>query len=463
MLLNRTLYLHSLSPLHIPPPLRQHRGGGGTGPQAAANSVLTTQQLDIIGKELSSYLSIRLNDSLLIAPASEEGPSRRAEGIGADRLKSVQAGFLSLEEGEPLQRYLSAVRQADEDDDAENEREQGQRRMAWAIEIQIKAAPVFLPSGRMRDRRVELAHLVFLPGARKNHYPLVLSKAPSASALTSTSADDIDGATAAAASSLTARALIAHAFDYMSKRFDCRLTSSTALSSLRGPNMVRLAEAILSSTYAQIQRRRDDLDEEDRPSPPVELTFALPNQVLVDEASNKRKRGPNPRLATLSLTVPWRICRQLLVQEEANGEAVTQRKRLLLPALARYVEEHTSISTDQLSLVRMSIAAVSIGSPLSGGGLTTIAMAAGAGAGGETEAVATEMSSNTFSEPTRTTGSGAPSLGVRLKIAPLKLPDVASSFAADDDRPGVSIKDVDSWRIQDVLTELLDAAVRESW
>lgn len=464
MLLNRTLYLHSLSPLHIPPPLRQQQGGG-TGPQAAANSVLTTQQLDIIGQELRSYLSIRLNDSLLIAPASEEGPSRRAEGIGADRLKSVQAGFLSLEEGEPLQRYLSAASQTGDDDDGDVGHERGQRRMAWAIEIQIKAAPVFLPSGRMRDRRVELAHLVFLPGTRKNHYPLVLSKAPSASALTSTSADDIDGATAAAASSLTARALIAHAFDYMTKRFDCRLTSGTALSSLRGPNMVRLAEAILSSTYAQIQRRRDDLDEEDRPSPPVELTFALPNQVLVDEATNKRKRGPNPRLATLALTVPWRICKQLLVQGEANGEAVTQHKRLLLPALARYVEEHTSISTDQLSLVRMSIAAVSIGSPLSGGGLTTIAMAAGAGAeaGGEPETVATEMSSNTFSEPTRTTGSGPPSLGVRLKVAPLKLPDVASSFATDDDRPGVSIKDVDSWRIQDVLTELLDVAVRESW
>lgn len=386
--------------------------------------MLTTQQLDIIGQELKSYLSIRLNDSLLIAPASEEGPSRRAEAIGADRLKSVQAGFLSLGEGEPLQRYLSAAGQTDDDDDGH---ERGERRLAWAIEIQIKAAPVFLPSGRMRDRRVELAHLVFLPSAKRNHYPLVLSKAPSVSALTSTSADDIDGATAAAASSLTARALIAHAFDYMTKRFDCRLTSGTALSSLRGPNMVRLAEAILSSTYAQIQRRRDDLDEEDRPSPPVELTFALPNQVLVDEVTNKRKRGPNPRLATLSLTVPWRICRQLLVQEEANGEAVTEHQRPLLPALARYVEEHTSISTDQLSLVRMSIAAVSIGSPLSGGGLTTIATAAGAGAGagGITEAVATEMSSNTFSEPTRTTGSGAPSLGVRLKIAPLKLPDVA--------------------------------------
>lgn len=511
MLLNRTLYIHTLSPLHLPrrpspdQAIAGLRGKREMGKRVTvANPVLTKTRLDVIAQELKSYLSIRFNDSLLLAPMGEGGSSRRAEGLGADRLKSVQAGFLAMEEQDPLRSYLSTLDQrSDPDEDyedagtsVEESTKKPRRRLAWAIEIQIKAAPVFLPSGRMRNRSVEFAHLIFLPGLRKNHYPVVLSKAPSAAALSPTVTDDVDGpataATATIASSLTARAIISYAFEYLTKRFDCRLTSSYGLLSLRGPNLVRLADAILGpgSTYTEIQRRRDEIDEEDRPSPPVELTFAMPNHVQVGEEEDddddyinadaekdrgKRKRGPNPRLATLSFTVPWRICKHLLqVSESIENDAGTPRKRPeLLPALAQYLEAHASIRMDQLSLVKFSIAGVTIGSSSGGGGgggLTSIASTEAARARKRAA-----MSFSTFTEVTRstatsgaassTTGASATS-GVRLKIAPLKMPDIASSFALDD-RPGgrraVPVKDTDSWRIQDVLVELLDVAVRESW
>ncbi|TKY86791.1 hypothetical protein EX895_004432 [Sporisorium graminicola] len=360
VLLDRTLRLHTVSPLHF-------------SSLPASIQEVSRPLFQMLRNELQHYINLRLSDGFGFLEAGgttidardpESGdlrPPERRRRADIDRVGQVRIGF--LEDAE----FTGAMQAANRSGEP--------KARPWAIEIELgkpaaeqDASKSKIASLRSRNAQeatpAELCHIVFVPASttRDGHsrtsrrYPLIATKAPSSSAASS---DPLQ----ATSSVNVGPIVLGHALDWIQKRFDCRISSATGAaaiaSRLRGPRLEALAELIVRQTRAEMGvsdgvERTPEQRAADSAVKPVELVFAFPTRVKSDGRKNKTAQGPAPDLSALTLTVPWEVCMSLL-----DGLALDEP---LLPALNHYLSMHTSIPLDALELTRIGVAGISVGS-----------------------------------------------------------------------------------------------------
>ena len=269
--------------------------------------------------ELYQYVNLRLSDGLgfleganTISNARDTstadfGPSSRRRRTDTGKVGKVRISYLQD------QGFLSGFR-------AKNGVQ------PWVIELELGKPAIDDGVGSSRRppaeaTSAELCLVVFLPsrsasqpGLNSYSYPLILTKAPSASA----SPESL----MPGAASNVGRLVLSHTLEWLQKRFDCRIASGTGAMSiaslLKGPKLETLAEVVVSQTRvvygstggqnrSSLQRELDGLIK------PVELSFAFPAKVA-DPSGRKGDlvEGPSPELSAITLTVPWDVCMQLL-------------------------------------------------------------------------------------------------------------------------------------------------------
>lgn len=356
MLLDRTLRLHSVSPLHF-------------SSLPASIQEVSQPLFQMLRNELQHYINLRLSDGFgflesggttIDARDPESGdlrPPERRRRADTDRVGNVRIGFLEDSD------FTKAFQES-------NRAGEGKAR-PWAIEIEL-GKPAAEQENRIASFRskaaqeatpAELCHIVFVPGSTtrdersrtSRKYPLIATKAPSS---------NVANADPLAASTVNIGPIVLnHALDWIQKRFDCRISSATgaaAISSrLRGPRLESLAELIVRQTRAETGAKEGvERSQQQRASDAavksVELVFAFPLKVKTDGPAGTTAPGPSPDLTSLTLTVPWEVCMNLL-----DGLALDEP---LLPALNHYLSMHTSIPLDALELTRIGVAGVSVGS-----------------------------------------------------------------------------------------------------
>ncbi|PWZ00624.1 hypothetical protein BCV70DRAFT_189123 [Testicularia cyperi] len=360
VLLERTLRLHTVSPMHF-------------SSLPASVQDVSRSMFQMLRSELHQYVNMRLSDGhgflegatggSMINPRDPESgdlrPPARRRRAEVNKVGKVRIGYLDDRD------FVRAFQ-------AENRSGDRQAR-PWIIELELgrptseaTAAPTAeeaLPS--------ELCHIVFIPASTPKDdgrkapsisYPLIATKTPSAT-LASNDALLPD------APSNIGPLVLAHALDWIQKRFDCRIAlatgNSSIVSQLRGRRLESLAEEIVRQTRfhmgAQegVERTPEQRMVDETSIKPVELSFAMPTSVqgrapLDGPGKSRMLPGPAPELATLTLTVPWEICMQLLETQPLDMP--------LLPPLNDYLSHHTSIPLDLLELTRIGVAGVSVGS-----------------------------------------------------------------------------------------------------
>ncbi|GAC76595.1 hypothetical protein PANT_22c00105 [Moesziomyces antarcticus T-34] len=346
LLLDRTLRLHTLSPLHL------------SSLPASAQEV-SRPLFQLLRTELRNYINLRLSDGFgflesggttIDARDADSGdlrPPERRRRADADRVGRVRIGFIDDAEFNTALQQKATAR-------------------AWAIEIELGKPAEESESNRLGALRskaaqevtpAELCHIVFVPASkghgghsRTSHsYPLVATKAPSSSAA---GADPL-----MAAAENVAPVVLGHALDWIQKRFDCRISAATSAASLAsrltGPRLEALAELIVRETRAATDALSADQKAADAAVKPVELVLSFPTKVKGAEPGETLP-GPAPDLGSLTLTVPWEICMNLL-----DGLNLDEP---LLPALNHYLAVHTSIPLDALELTRIGVAGINVGS-----------------------------------------------------------------------------------------------------
>lgn len=359
ILLDRTLRLHTISPLHF-------------SSLPASIQEVSRPLFQMLQTELHHYINLRLSDGFgflesagttIDARDPESGdlrPPERRRRAETDRVGHVRIGFLQDTE------FTEALQQSNTSGDA--------KARPWAIEIELGKPATEEDGSRnriasLRSRAAEeatpaeLCHLVFVPGSTtrdersrtSRRYPLIATKAPSAN---SAGSDPL----LAASTVNIGPIVLGHALDWIQKRFDCRISSATGAASissrLRGPPLESLAELIVRRTRAEmgaadgVERSREQ-KMADAAIRPVELVFGFPSKVKSEAAMGGVLQGPAPDLASLTLTVPWDICMSLL-----DGLPLEEP---LLPALNHYLSTHTSIPLDALELTRIGVAGISVG------------------------------------------------------------------------------------------------------
>ncbi|CBQ71850.1 conserved hypothetical protein [Sporisorium reilianum SRZ2] len=359
VLLDRTLRLHTVSPLHF-------------SSLPASIQEVSRPLFQMLRNELQHYINLRLSDGFGFLEAGgttidardpESGdlrPPERRRRADMDRVGQVRIGF--LEDAE----FTGALQAANRSGET--------KARPWAIEIELgkPAAEQEASKGKMTSLRsrsaqeataAELCHIVFVPASstRDGHsctslrYPLIATKAPSSSAASS---DPL----LASSSVNVGPIVLGHALDWIQKRFDCRISSATGAaaiaSRLRGPRLEALAELIVRQTRTEMGiadgvERTQEQRAADAAVKPVELVFAFPAKAKTGGGKNAVVPGPAPDLGALTLTVPWEVCMSLL-----DGLALDEA---LLPALNHYLSTHTSIPLDALELTRIGVAGISVG------------------------------------------------------------------------------------------------------
>ncbi len=304
LLLDRTLRLHTLSPLHL------------SSLPASAQEV-SRPLFQLLRTELRSYINLRLSDGFgflesggttIDARDADSGdlrPPERRRRADTDRVGRVRIGFIDDAEFNTALQQKATAR-------------------AWAIEIELGKPAEEADSNRLGALRskaaqevtpAELCHIVFVPASKRqgghsrtsHSYPLVATKAPSSSAA---GADPLVGA-----AENVAPVVLGHALDWIQKRFDCRISAATSAASLAsrltGPRLETLAELIVRETRAATDALSADQKAADAAVKPVELVLSFPTKVKGAEPGETLP-GPAPDLGSLTLTVPWEICMNLL-------------------------------------------------------------------------------------------------------------------------------------------------------
>ncbi|SAM80427.1 uncharacterized protein UBRO_02429 [Ustilago bromivora] len=362
VLLDRTLRLHTVSPLHF---------------SSLPSSIQEVSRplFHMLRTELHHYINLRLSDGFgfletagptIDARDPESGdlrPPERRRRADTDRVGHVRIGFLDDKEStEMLQEG--------------NNGEEAKAR-PWAIEIELGKPAAAAEQDSSKNRLAllrsksaqeatpaELCHIVFFPASTarddRSHtsrrYPLIATKAPSVVAANADPLLAVSGVN-------VGPIVLAHALDWIQKRFDCRISSANSAaaiaSRLRGGNLEALAELIVRQTRAEmgakegVERSQQQRGADARVKP-VELVFAFPLKVEAEGQRGKTVVGPAPELSALTLTVPWEVCMSLL-----DGLSLDEP---LLPALNHYLSSHTSIPLDALELTRIGVAGISVGS-----------------------------------------------------------------------------------------------------
>ena len=138
-------------------------------------------------------------------------------------------------------------------------------------------------------------------------YPLIATKAPSSSAA---GADPL-----VVAAENVGPVVLGHALDWIQKRFDCRISAASSgaslASRLTGPRLEALAELVVRETRAATNALGADQKVAEAAVKPVELVFSFPTKVKGAQPAEMMP-GPAPDLGSLTLTVPWEICMNLL-------------------------------------------------------------------------------------------------------------------------------------------------------
>jgi hypothetical protein len=310
-LLGRTLHVHSLSPLTPPPILFDDH---------SHDDSLTASQLDKIAKELQNFLSVRLTNTLQTV---DNRTSNDAASTATGSIRRLRKGFIRAVKASFVELPLSHQQDFQTDENSHSIPK------PWGIEIEIQPPESSVnPFSNLTDRskpQTQKAHILFLSNAKfatSTHYSILLWKAPPSATYTEdvesqTQQSRIDGQDDAMLSrmnasstentvSVTSRMLMAHALDFISRFFDCRVSQEAPLCSIRGLNLERMSEAILR--FHRSRREENDrsslLSSFDRFG--IDLGFALPTQVLSDiaQSSSTIENGPAPHLNLISLTVP---------------------------------------------------------------------------------------------------------------------------------------------------------------
>lgn len=314
-LLGRTLHVHALSPLNPPSFLFDGHSQDDT---------FSSSQLDEIAKALHNFLSVRLTNTLqTMDNRNTNDPSLMTSGtirrLKKGFIRAVRASFVKLPHS-----------QTEDDDES--------KPTPWSIEIEIQPPESTTdPTSSLKVRsksQTQKAHILFLTNAKfasPTHFPILLWKAPPSAIYTEDIGSQqqqqsrINGQNDAILSkmnadstestvSVTSRMLMAHALDFISRFFDCRISQEAPLCSLRGMNLERMSEAILSFHRSRNEEdgQKSLLSSFDRFG--VDLGFALPTQVLCDIAQSgcKIEDGPAPHLNLISLTVPAKAVKALM-------------------------------------------------------------------------------------------------------------------------------------------------------
>lgn len=306
ILVGRTLHVHALSPLTLPSTLLRRNV-----PLNDENEPFKSIQLDQIAKELSTFLSVRLTNTLQTTDHSNSNGAPSTIPTGSIRrlkrgfIRAVRASFVDI----PLTDW-----QESQIDDRFN-----RMPTPWAIEIEIQPPESnFNPTSNLPDRsqsRTQRAHILFLSNAKfttPTHYSVLLWKAPPSAVYTENvespqqqSLTDRQNTSTESTVSVTSRMLMAHALDFISRFFDCRISQEAPLCSIRGLNLERMSEAILHFHKEQNDAERARLHSHIEKFG-IDLGFALPTQVLCDIAENAGmiEDGPAPHLNLISLSIP---------------------------------------------------------------------------------------------------------------------------------------------------------------
>ncbi|PWN51688.1 hypothetical protein IE53DRAFT_328016 [Violaceomyces palustris] len=387
LLMDRTLHLHSLSPLHLPPPTHT-KPSRVEGEPIPFLSPLTFRSLEV---ELKHYVNLRLTEGLEffqssglsgLVEASLGGdtndpaervpkPSSKRSRIEMNKVGKVRMGWVGDEDFETGFGTRST---------SSPSIRSGKESRVWAIQLEMGGVPAFETEGSSSSetpRPSELCQLILLPSAAHprtedegspNHisYPLLLTKSSSPSKPSNSIPFP---------SNNFGKSILNHSLEWLQKRFDCRISSGYGPASisfqLTSRRMLqRLAEIIVLETRGWTIPEGN--------VKPVELAFSFPYQldpqdqiqggkgeeerpslITTNPGSEEYRpsQGPAPHLSTLTLTVPWDTCVQLL-----RG---LDKETPLLPALSNYLLAHTSIPLEKLELTRVAIAGVNLGVGLS--------------------------------------------------------------------------------------------------
>ncbi|KAN0063214.1 hypothetical protein ACQY0O_004378 [Thecaphora frezii] len=354
ILLDRTLHLYSLSPMHF------------SGLPGSVRTV-SPSAFGLLRAELYQYVNLRLSDGMgfleevnTISNARESTtgelvPPARRRRTDMGKVGRVRIDFLT--DPALLEGFEGGVSASDDGKDEAK---------PWIIEMEL-GLPVARDgvgsssSVATEAQSAELCHIVFLPGRSRSDagldshsYPLILTKAPSAA---------VGGDQALGALSNVGRLVLTHALDWLQKRFDCRISHGSGAMSiaslLRGGPLEALAELVVRQTRimsgtAEGRARSAKQKQVDAGVKPVELSFAFPATVAcAGGRAGARVQGPAPELSSITLTVSWDVCMQL-VEGLSHDQA-------LLPALNHYLAAHTSIPLDELELVRIGVAGINLG------------------------------------------------------------------------------------------------------
>jgi hypothetical protein len=303
--ISRTVHLHCLSALHLP-----------DLSLGTADRELKQSDLDSFALRLKTHLDARLSQPLLFTLGGLRGQD-------AQFIQRVRASFL------PSSSRIQT---------------KGTPK-PFAVEIEVKQPS---PSQSNPNRtRLETAHLLFFSTTSRQthtHYPVVFWK-PLLSARVApldlqNGEIDVDAAQAAVA----ARLLTSQTLYFVTAYFGCRISPLAPLHGIRGRNLEDLAEAVAGNA-----RKHSNLLA-------MELTFALPD--VVDPLDDGRiVEGPAPELNTISLSVPGQVTEELL-----QGASLDTP---VMPAIQRYLSEHTSLQISRLTLTRVGVGNVYLGAPTS--------------------------------------------------------------------------------------------------
>lgn len=291
-----------------------------------------------MAQQMFGFLTLRLTNVIVETGStstqmdsySTKGSRQSTQGVGQAVVRHVNAAFVDVPHDDD----------DDDDDDEAGKNTDAQddigKPQPWAIEIEVQPPdpsvtdPFHSLATNKRKPDPQHAHLLFLSSSRRlssTHYPLLLWKAPPAHAFSDAAQSqaqqqqqqqeqrqshakgaDIDLA-AAAQPSMTARLLIAHALDFISRYFDCRMSQQAPLCSIRGANLESMAEAIVR--HHRIAARTGTGMALDVDHFGVDLGFALPTQLPSDLQLDLRS-GPAPDLNLISLTVPAAVVKELM-------------------------------------------------------------------------------------------------------------------------------------------------------
>jgi hypothetical protein len=302
--LTRTIHVHSLSPLHLPV----------SSAAQAASKELTQRELDAFAQGLKSHLNARFNQPSLSATL---GGSTRTDGVQLVRATFLRSSQLDAK-GTPK---------------------------PFAVEVQVKQ-PSPIASNPNRSR-LETAHLLFFstPSRQtRNHYPVLLWKPLLSARVAPSDQRNADIDAEAARIAVDARLLTSQTLYFVAAYFDCRISPLAPLHGIRGKNLEDIAEGVAAHARKQSNHLA------------MELTFALPDRVDSFNDGNTVE-GPAPGLNTISLSIPGAVMEELLSDTPPNTP--------LMPAVHRYLSMHTSIPLARLTLIRVGVANVYIGTPTS--------------------------------------------------------------------------------------------------